>query len=128
MFNFQSGVLDRTRIFSNVLMLVLLCGNIYFSIQYTSNIKLQDEKIITDSAKVDSRLQIAKFLREFIDTVLSTKGTISYDDRVKLESDIRQIKDADLIKIWDMFVASKDSKSAQEGAVKLMSALANKML
>lgn len=128
MFNFQTGILDRTRLFSNVLMLILLCGNIYFSIQYTSNVKLQDAKALVDSAKVDSRLQIASFLREFIDTVLNTKGTISFDDRVKLENDIRQIKDPDLIKLWDTFVASKDSKSAQDGAVKLMSALANKML
>ena len=128
MINFQSGVLDKTRLFSNFLMLILLAGNVYFSIQYTSNIKLQDQKTIEDSNKVTTRLEIAKFLREFIDTVLNTKGTISFDDRVKLENDIRQIKDQDLTKLWDTFVNSKDSKTAQDGAVKLMSALANKML
>ena len=74
MINFQSGVLDKTRLFSNFLMLLLLAGNVYFSIQYTSNIRLQDQKTIEDSNKVTTRLEIAKFLREFIDTVLNTKG------------------------------------------------------
>ena len=128
MLNFQSGVLDKTRLLSNLLMIILLAGNVYFSIQYTSNIRLQDAKSLEDSNKITSRLEIAKFLREFIDTVLNTKGTISFDDRVKLENDIRQIHDTDLTKLWDSFVGSKDSKTAQDGAVKLMSALANKML
>lgn len=128
MVNFQSGVLDKTRLFSNFLMLVLLAGNIYFSIQYTTNIHEQDAKTIADSAKVDTRLQIAKFQREFVEVFLNTKGVIPFDDRVKLENDLRQLHDPDLTGVWDKIVSSKDSKSAQASVVKFLGLLSNKMI
>lgn len=126
MFNFQSGVLDKTRLFSNILMVVLLAGNIFFSIQYAESIKQQ--AAVQEDVNAPTRLQTARFLKYFIDTVLNTKGTISFDDRVKLENDIRQIKDVDLIRQWDTFVGSKDATSAQDNAVKLMSLLVNKLI
>ncbi len=126
--NFESGLLDKTKLTSNILMIVLLATNIFFSIQYVENIKQQAiDQQKTDDAST-TRIQISRFLKFFIDTVLNTKGTISLEDRVKLESDIRQIHDQDLIKGWDKFVASKDGKEAQVNAVKLMSMLGSKML
>ncbi len=126
--NFQSGVLDRTRLVSNVLMLVLVAGYIFFSIQYTQSIKQQEAAAAAISDSGATRIQVAHFLKYFIDTVLNTQGTISFDDRVKLENDIRQIHDASLTTQWTEFVNSKNSKLAQTNAVKLMSMLTNKML
>lgn len=125
--NFQSGVLDKTRLVANILMLILLAGNIFFSIQYVYGIKQAQEQV----ALVDigtTRIQVARFLKYYIDTVLTTKGVIPFEARVKLENDIRQIKDDKLIAQWEDFVASKDAVEAQQNAVKLMSMLANKML
>ena len=125
MLQFRSGVLDRANIFSNFLMVVLLAGNIYLSIQYISNMQAEQ------NAKVDNtsmRIQTSRVLKEYIDVVLNTTGAISYDDRVKLESDVRQLADPNITKQWDAFVASKDAKVAQGNAVKLMSLLANKMI
>jgi len=125
MFQFRSGVLDKSNIVSNILMIVLLCGNLYFSVQYISNIKAeQNQAVDTTSA----RIQTSRVLKEFIDIVLNTQGTISYDDRVKLENDVRQLQDASITSQWDAFVGSSDAKTAQTNAVKLMSMLANKML
>ena len=56
------------------------------------------------------------------------KGSISYDDRVKLENDIRQTHDVDLIKQWDLFVASKNGTDAQSNAITLMSMLTARMI
>ena len=125
MLQFRSGVLDRANIFSNFLMVVLLAGNIYLSIQYISNMQAEQ------NAKVDNtsmRIQTSRVLKEYIDVVLNTTGAISYDDRVKLESDVRQLADPNITKQWDAFVASKDAKVAQGNAVRLMSLLANKMI
>ena len=106
-------------------MVVLLAGNIFFSIQYVSGINQvsteQDEKATT-------RYQTSRFLKYFIDTVLNTQGAISFEDRVKLENDLRQLHDATLTAQWDAFVGSKNTKDAQASAVKLMSMLTNKML
>ena len=126
MLKLESGILDRTRLVSNLLMLALLVGNIFFTIQYTENMKTEAAK--TTDVSVQVRYQTARFLKSFIDQVINTKGTLSFDERVKLENDIRQIQDPDLTKLWDTFVSSKDAKTAQENAVKLMSMLTNKLI
>jgi hypothetical protein len=125
MSNFQSGILEKTRLVSNILLVVLLAGNLFFSIQYIENTR--QTEVAQDTQSI-TRLQISRFLKSFIDLVLSTQGTITYDDRVKLENDIRQIHDADLTKAWDTFIASKNGDQAQANAIKLMSLLTNKML
>jgi hypothetical protein len=124
----QTGFFDKTRLLANVLMVLLVALNIFFSIQYTQNIKKQDEAQIAEANKIESRLQTAQFMKFFIDKVLGTNGTISFEDRVKLESDIRALGDQTLVKQWETFVASPDSETAQQSAVKLMSMLSNRMI
>ena len=126
--NLQSGILDKSRIISNILMLVLVAGNIFFSIQYTEGIKQQADQAASVVDNSASRMQAARFMKEFVDIVLNTTGQISLDDRVKLENDVRQIGDSNITKQWTAFVNSKDGKTAQAGAVKLMSMVTNKML
>ncbi len=125
---FQTGILDKTRLVSNILMLILVIGNIYFSIQYTENIRFMAQQKTQDEIDGNTRFQTSRFLKFFIDTVINTKGTISYEDRVKLENDIRQIHDPVLTKQWEVFIASVDSKDAQANAAKLMSLLASKLM
>ena len=123
----ESG-LNRASIFTSLLLVVLLGGNLYFSVQYVQNLKQQNTATEQANSTFNTRFQVASFLKEFIDTVLNTQGTVSFDNRVKLESDIRQIKDDTLTAQWTTFVNSPDSKSAQQNAVKLMALLADKML
>lgn len=126
MITIESGILDKTRFFSNFLLIVLVAGNIFFSIQYTESIK-QQGAAQTENTVV--RVQASKLLKLFVDVVLNTEGkAISYDDRVALENDVRQMKDADIINQWNAFVASTDTKTAQQNAVKLMKLLTNKLL
>ena len=124
----QTGLFDKTRLLANTLMVILVVLNIFFSIQYTQNIKKQDEATIAESQKIEARLQTAQFMKFFIDKVLGTNGTIAFEDRVKLEADIRALGDETLVKQWDVFVTSPDSETAQQSAVKLMSMLSNRMI
>ena len=121
-------VLDKSRLFANVLMVVLVAMNIFFSIQYTRSINKEDQALIAESENIESRLQTAQFMKFFIDKVLGTNGTIAFEDRVKLEADIRALGDGSLVKQWEVFVASPDSETAQQSAVKLMSMLSNRMI
>jgi hypothetical protein len=124
----QTGIFDKTRLVANVLMLLLVALNIFFSIQYTENLRnenIQEEQAL---AKTEERLQTSRFMKFFIDKVLGTNGTISFEDRVKLEADIRGLGDQALLSQWEAFVSSTDSQTAQESAVKLMSMLASKMI
>lgn len=124
----QSGILDRTRLTANILMLVLVGLNIFFSIQYTQNMKIEKENKEKQEMRAETQLKVSRFMKLFIDKVLGTNGTISFEDRVKLESDIRGLGDDALVKQWDAFVSSPDSKEAQKNAVILMSLLMNKMI
>ncbi len=124
----QTGIFDKTRLVANVLMLLLVCLNIFFSIQYTENIGKDEAKNQAEILKTEDRLKTSRFMKLFIDKVLSTNGTISFEDRVKLESDIRALGDSELVKQWETFVASKDSDEAQKNAVLLMSKLINRMI
>ena len=124
----QTGFFDKTRLFANILMVVLVAMNIFFSIQFTQNIKREDMQLEEEVAKQEARLQTSRFMKFFIDRVLGTNGTISFEDRVKLESDIRALGDDTLVKQWEVFVASEDSEAAQQSAVRLMSMLANRMI
>lgn len=124
----QTGIFDKTRLVANSLMLLLVGLNIFFSIQYTQNMKTDDVKQAQEIAKTEERLRVSKFMKLFIDKVLSTNGTITFEDRVKLESDVRALGDESVVKQWETFVASKDSDTAQKSAVLLMSILMNKMI
>lgn len=124
----QSGIFDKTRLVANVLMLVLVGLNIFFSINYTQSIKREDIKKAEELVKSDDRLKISRFMKLFVDKVLGTNGTISFEDRVKLEADVRALGDDTIVKQWEAFVASQDSDTAQKNAVLLMSILTNKMI
>jgi len=124
----QTGIFDKTRLVANVLMVVLVALNIFFSIQYTQGIKRDDVKLEQEAARTEERLQTSRFMKFFVDKVLGTNGTISFEDRVKLESDIRALGDSSLTTQWETFVASSDSEQAQQHAVRLMSMLASKMI
>jgi hypothetical protein len=124
----QTGIFDKTRLMANLLMLVLVGLNIYFSIQYTQGIKRDDVNQATEMMKTEEKLKISKFMKLFVDNVLGTNGTISFEDRVKLEADVRALGDEAIVKQWDLFVVSKDSEEAQKNAVLLMSVLMSKMV
>jgi hypothetical protein len=123
----KSFILDKTKIVNSILLVVLISGNIFFSIQYTENLKQQQ---IQREESIGTNIQVSRFLKLFVDVVLNTDvgQTISYNDRVKLENDIREIKDVDIINSWDKFVESADAKTAQKNAASLMKILTNKLL
>lgn len=124
----QTGIFDKTRLVANILMIFLVGLNIYFSVQYTQNIRTNDAKKVAEMAKIDENLKVSKFMKLFIDKVLSTNGTISFEDRVKLEADIRALGDENVLKQWNLFVESENSEEAQKNAVMLMSLLISKMI
>jgi hypothetical protein len=124
----QTGILDKTRLTANFLMLVLVGLNIFFSIQYTQGIKRDDAAKVQEAIKSEEKLKVTKFMKLFVDKVLGTNGTISFEDRVKLESDVRALGDEQLVKQWETFVASTDSPTAQKNAVLLMSLLMSKLI
>ena len=125
MIKFESGVLDTSRLVSNILMIVLLAGNIFLSIQYVESIKEQNAPVVDNTSR---NIKIDRFLQEFITVVLNPSTPVSTTQRVQLEADVNQIGDSDISADWQAFVNSSDPKTAQANAIKLMSIMASKML
>jgi hypothetical protein len=122
-----SGI-DRTRIAANVLMLVLVALNIFFSAQYISNINSENDLIEQQALRTEERIETARFLKLFVEKVLGTNGVVSFEDRVKLENDVRALSDDQITAQWENFVESQDGEEAQKKAILLMSLLTNKMI
>jgi hypothetical protein len=125
----ESGILDKSRLSSNILLIILVAGNLFFATQYIQQIKTEQDIAANQVDNTQIRLKTARFLKFFIDVVLNTKGgTITYDDRVKLEADVLALSDLDIRNEWKAFSGAKDTKTAQVEAVKLMSMLANRLI
>jgi hypothetical protein len=123
----KTGI-DRTRIAANVLMLLLVALNIFFSAQYISNINSENELIEQQALRTEERIETARFLKLFVEKVLGTNGVVSFEDRVKLENDVRALGDEQVIGQWEAFVESQDGEEAQQKAILLMSLLTNSMI
>ena len=120
----QSGILDKTKLVSNFLLVLLLAGNVYLSIQFIDNLQ---KPVLQDQTNVTLHIKAANTLKTFINKVLGTQGAISMEDRVLLENDILQIHDPVLTTTWNAFVNSKNTKDAETNAVKLMSLLIDRV-
>ena len=120
MVQFQSGVMEKTRFVSNVLLVVLLAGNLYFSVQYVQNLKDSQVPVVDKGAQEVMQIKNANFLKLFINKVVKSSGTVTYEDRVQLENDVRQIHNPELTAQWETFVANKDPKQAEAAATDLM--------
>ncbi len=119
---------NKSKFVLNIVIIVLLLGNIFLAYKYVGVMRTQSVENAVSEQKITQRVQMANFNKLFVETVLNSKGTISSDDRIKLENDVRQTHDTDLINAWNIFVSSKDSKATQENAMKILGLLANKMI
>ena len=124
MVQFQSGIMEKTRFVSNVLLVVLLAGNLYFSVQYVQNLKNEQVPVVDKGAQEVMQIKNANFLKLFINKVVKSSGTVTYEDRVQLENDVRQIHNPALTAQWEVFVDNKDPKLAEQAATDLMLILA----
>jgi hypothetical protein len=114
----------KTNLFSSILILILLAGNIYMSMQYISVVK--ELQKIKNSDTASESVKASVVLIEVLDVVLNTRPTTP-DDRIKLENDIRQLKDPAITAQWETLVSSKDAKTSQATVLKIVGMLEDKM-
>ena len=118
----------KNNLFLGILILILLAGNIYLSVKYIGiNKQLQQLKNQQSADTVSTRAQTFLVLKEYLNVVLNTATTTSSDDRVKLENDIRQLQDTNITTTWNAFVSSKNVKTSQANALKLIGLLEDKI-
>ncbi len=115
----------KTNIFAIILILILLGFNTYISIQYVS-VNKELKQLKNPSGTTVVGVPAAIVLTEVLDVVLNTRP-VTTDSRLKLENDIRQLGDANITAQWEIFLASKDAKTSQASALKVIGLLEDKM-
>ena len=113
----------KTNLFSSILIIILLAGNIYISMQYIS---LGKEMEQLKNPAGESSVSASVVLTEVLDVILNTRPTTA-DSRLKLENDIRQLQDKAITAEWETLVASKDAKTSQASALKIIGMLEDKI-
>ena len=117
----------KSKFVSSLVILILLAGNIYLSVQFMS-VSKQLKQIKNQSADTTSiHTQSSLVLKEFLNVVLNAPSSTPNDDRIKLENDLRQLQDPNITAGWNTFLSSKDAKTSQANAVTLIGLLENKM-
>ncbi len=113
--------MDKAK-FLLIIILVLFLANIYFVTQFVLlNLELKEVQQAVQVQEGDEKSVI--FAELFVDKVLSGKGEVSFDDRLKLENAVRDINDQNILLHWQNFVNSKTDIEAQQEAGQLLGLL-----
>ena len=70
---------------------------------------------------------ILAFEKLFIEKVLASKGEVSYEDRLDLESAVQKTKDSQIKDNWQGFLNSTTEIEAQKNAVDLLKLITEKI-
>lgn len=112
----------------NIIIIFLIIISIFFGIKYLQNARIESVKTEQEMVNIQQRLEIVQFMKFFINSVIKTNNTVSFEDRLKLESDIMKIGDQELISQWEVFISSTDTQTAETSAAKLVNMLADKII
>jgi hypothetical protein len=67
------------------------------------------------------------FTRLFIEKVLEAEGEVSFEDRLQLENQMRDLKDAEVTSAWNAFTQAQTEMQAQTAVKKLLKLLIGKV-
>ncbi len=102
-----------------VVIFVLLVGNVFFGVKYYQTQKgLEIQK---------ENRQVLNFSKHFIEGVLKAKKEVDFNTRLKLENEVRDLHDEEILAQWNKFIESKTEITTQEEVVNLLEILINKV-
>lgn len=111
---------------SLVLVLILAGISVFFAWKYSVAWQELGDARVQLSQRAPERKAI-EFTRTFVVRVLKAEHEVSFDDRLRLENMVRDLKDNAVLDEWNRFVSSKTESEAQEQAKNLLSLLVSKM-
>ena len=71
--------------------------------------------------------KVLEFMKTFIVKVLEAEDEVSFEDRVTLESMVRDLKDQEITSTWNSFVKAQTELQAQDAVKKLLRLLTEKI-
>lgn len=111
---------------AGVLILLLVMTSVLFWNRYQqvrAELTLLQEKHLA----VAVNDQVLTFTQLFIEKVLKAEAEIDFETRLKLESAVRELKDEEILLVWQEFTGSTSEQQAQAAVKNLLSALVAKI-
>ncbi len=116
----------KTGIALTIVIIALLAGNIYFGVTYISMRKELRQDQTALSAKKQNE-KIIQFNQLFVEKVLKAQTEVDFETRLKLENNVRDLNDPDILAKWQAFTESKTELDAQTAVKNLLGTLAQKI-
>lgn len=88
---------------------------------------VKQRQLIAFESQAQNNAKIVKFLDLFIEKVLEAKRDISFEDRLKLENEVRSLNDEQIVGQWNKFVNSQSIEDAQLQVKALLRLLVEKI-
>lgn len=80
-----------------------------------------------EAAAASTNKPVLTFTKNFIDKVLKAEKEVDFDSRLKLENDVRELKDEAILAQWQKFTGSKTELEAQTAVKDLLALLVSKL-
>ena len=115
----------HTRILLAVIVIlgVISAGSIakYVALKSDSTV---NARVLTEYRYND---KVLEFMKTFIVKVLKAENEVSFEDRVTLENQVRDLKDQEITSTWNSFVKAQTELQAQDAVKKLLLLLVEKV-
>lgn len=91
---------------------------------FVASIQLWNRGVdVSQGISVNEQQKIVTFMDNFVTLVLASDSEVSFDDRLKLENDVRELANEDVLAAWQRFVNSGTDREAQDSVVELLGIL-----
>jgi DNA-directed RNA polymerase specialized sigma subunit len=110
----------------SIIIFILLVSNAFFGIEYFA-VQKEFRQTQTSLETQKTNEEILEFTKLFIQKVLRAETEIDFENRLKLENTVRDLKDEEILTQWQKFTESKSEIQAQEEVKNLLEMLINKI-
>lgn len=100
--------------FGIVILITILAvaGCVYFGVK-SARLEKENHGLKNNRTLSSEQVRIIDFGNQFVDEVLQANSEVDFDTRLKLENNVRDIGDNDILAEWQKFTESKTETDAQ---------------
>jgi len=120
---------SQSRRFHSLLVIVIIAlalGIIGLTV-YVRSLRQEITEKKIDGPESSQHEKLLVFMDDFIKLVLNAEGEVDFETRLKLENEVRDINDPEVLTAWKAFVASGDETEAQKKVIALLQLIVKKL-
>ena len=110
-----------------VLVVIILTLGILGLAVYVGSLRSQISEGQLNVSPESKDQKIVNFMSDFINLVLRAPGEVDFETRLKLENEVRDTGDEEIIAAWKAFTDAKSEQEAQDRVIDLLALLTGKL-